>query len=81
MLFIKFGYVNGRRSDLDSGDNYSVYLFLVFILIVQFMFCLFRFEKKYELEKLKNQEKRIEMLLEHKNKDNIKMRCKIKPLK
>lgn len=39
------------------------------------MFCLFRFEKKYELEKLKNQEKRIEMFLEHKNKDNIKMSC------
>ena len=30
---------------------------------------------KYELEKLKNQEKRIEMFLEHKNKDNIKRSC------
>lgn len=39
------------------------------------MFCLFRFEKKYELEELKNQEKRIEMFLEHKNKDNIKRNC------
>lgn len=60
---------------MDSGDKYSVYLFLIFILIVQFMFCLFRFEKKNELEKLKNQEKRIEMFLEHKNKDNIKRSC------
>ena len=45
------------------------------------MFCLFRFEKKYELEKLKNQEKRIEIFLEYKNKDNTAILFNETPLK